>query len=1733
MMSSTFEELFTAAELDVRVPNASLQFPSEDNADPDKWLDDLEDSDRSQAFFDEHLEAILTIRLPDISSASSAANTPTTTTTPSPKPTSQLLRFLSHLQVALEASYIPQAPSIEVLRPEDTNKEYEPPLSPRPLTPTPRSPRSTTPAASPSSAAASTTELAVPPRHTSLKKPVNLSLGSPNSLAPPGSAPAGKKQPHHPSILPPANAESYACFRDLGCQRPATGGKEKDNEESAKALKKGMDEEKESFCLLWSPGERVWIAQQKLMFHLAPYHSLSTSSFLKSLLCLTVSTTLRDKPITSLDRYFTSLGLLPSPHTADSSASSSATISINSTTSETSTSTDEQELIIPVHPTLPQILPLKGPPEVNLFAGLYGISGFRASTESSPTNGSHPPNPFTASPTSATGAAGLRSTTKANGKTADADNQGTGVDILTLPSTRLGPSTRVDLFGLHPEPNSPTSFADGTPNPNASTATLTQSQGQTQTQSGGSRSQSQSRSATPSSLSGSGGVRHRPTSTQDKRELARALMSGFGSGRTTPSSSRPSTPTLVLSPTGSDRSETDSGSGSAPGTARMPIVSAGAGTGILTLKKSFRKTLGMRSGFKVRMRTVFVPSVLFPRNEDGEEGEGEDEDEDESEVEDAEDDDVGEGSEGSEDEDDEEDEDHEDLLASGSSERTVVLCVEVENDGFQPEIVRNDGDDPGPASFVIERVEVDVGASLNSSSKKSSIATTANGWGESGARTRLIGWDDISLSGDGSGWPRRNSNSKSKKSKKKKSKSKTKTKSNPIVSPPTPMPTQPPRPRLRFSLPAISVDTSQAHSQVPSHLQPNLGHPLYPNQKRKSKQFPLLLAPNEQHNLLYAVSFLRSPEEEAAESLVGLLRGPGFSGGAGASNTEGVSGMASGVGVGAGGMSALQRSVTINIFGKPCFKYKPRPAESEDEEDDDDEDGDDDDDEDDESEYSPTSALMTPITPLSTISTASSTFTDIMNLDDSGDSAKPRVPKQRRMMKPRRERERKERMTLTQISQETFVYPTSTFSTKWNCILDLSSSFTQPPYRNSSQLPTFSQMQSSKPVFNLPFDDEDGLGDGSGTYPSTAVLPEPPSPFPVSVSGNFPTSASLKALGSFPSPGGLMSPPVPSSRDRRSLGVDTGSGKRYSTPPDSVKRHTMPAPYGAGAGSQRPVSVVSAGLGAPRARVSLTPSLPPVPSGSIGEDIPPVPPLPNRRHSGASLPERKDSGGIGMGNKLRERRDSLLSLVSRDRDRDSLPPRSATSTPGQHYYTPPSVAQNQFLQNQYSHQSTPLRSPTTYEPPPLPEKDYPAQSIDYIMSVEQDYGGLNTNGGLGLPPMTPAYPAFNTGPGTSAVSGYTSSSGPAVAQTKVSAGRSSPSPYGHPFPNKAPLTAIPPTPPSQAPLIPQGGNFGGPTAASYGSIGGGGGGGGGGGAGGSHYTGQSVDIKRERGTFGSMMGMMGLGSALGSGGGMSAVPPTPRPVVGVEGGFGFDDAQGGGEGPSEGENIIVSVGLLPRSKMKAKTKGRRRQGHGHEEDSDQTNSESDSDADDTDTDVFNVNPDSNPDTKSDSDFIYPMDIFILDIFVFNRSTWTRRFEITCPDARIRRKKLEKETIMGLANNQGTKKNQRRSGATAAAALLTMEKEKIQGPGVLAMENRIRVGPLLPSACQSVRMKFLAVTPGVHAIDTLTLTDVESGFSMNLRSVMDIVPSVESSTSSSAAASRLQIPVVVIGVGNGL
>ncbi|KAG1751413.1 uncharacterized protein EDB91DRAFT_1105370 [Suillus paluster] len=153
----------------------------------------------------------------------------------------------------------------------------------------------------------------------------------------------------------------------------------------------------------------------------------------------------------------------------------------------------------------------------------------------------------------------------------------------------------------------------------------------------------------------------------------------------------------------------------------------------------------------------------------------------------------------------------------------------------------------------------------------------------------------------------------------------------------------------------------------------------------------------------------------------------------------------------------------------------------------------------------------------------------------------------------------------------------------------------------------------------------------------------------------------------------------------------------------------------------------------------------------------------------------------------------------------------------------------------------------------------------------------------------------------------------------------------------------------------------------------------------------------------------------------AAVPQTPGPtIIGA-----FDLAQ---DTPvNGGEPIIVSVGLLPP-----------------------------------------------PSGSAASRKLYPCDQFTLDIFVFNQSSWTRRFEISCPDPdRRRRRKIEQEKAA-------------RGGKTTMEEL----KSVMTPPGVLPLQNRVRVGPLRPSTCQSV--------------EVLSLTDIETGFSMDLRSVLDIV-----------------------------
>ncbi|KAF8741360.1 TRAPP trafficking subunit Trs65, partial [Rhizoctonia solani] len=139
-----------------------------------------------------------------------------------------------------------------------------------------------------------------------------------------------------------------------------------------------------------------------------------------------------------------------------------------------------------------------------------------------------------------------------------------------------------------------------------------------------------------------------------------------------------------------------------------------------------------------------------------------------------------------------------------------------------------------------------------------------------------------------------------------------------------------------------------------------------------------------------------------------------------------------------------------------------------------------------------------------------------------------------------------------------------------------------------------------------------------------------------------------------------------------------------------------------------------------------------------------------------------------------------------------------------------------------------------------------------------------------------------------------------------------------------------------------------------------------------------------------------------------------------------------------------------------------------------------------------------PDGSSD-ERIYPMNTFSLEIFVFNESDVVRRCEISCPA----RKRWRQET-----------------------AQRSQDDHPGNPTGILPLENHIRIGPLRPGTCQSVRMRFLAIQPGSHSVDTLTLTDVATGFAINLRDTMNVVVHKREEAVSQVMTPAAEIPVAV-------
>ena len=127
---------------------------------------------------------------------------------------------------------------------------------------------------------------------------------------------------------------------------------------------------------------------------------------------------------------------------------------------------------------------------------------------------------------------------------------------------------------------------------------------------------------------------------------------------------------------------------------------------------------------------------------------------------------------------------------------------------------------------------------------------------------------------------------------------------------------------------------------------------------------------------------------------------------------------------------------------------------------------------------------------------------------------------------------------------------------------------------------------------------------------------------------------------------------------------------------------------------------------------------------------------------------------------------------------------------------------------------------------------------------------------------------------------------------------------------------------------------------------------------------------------------------------MIAVPQTPLPTV-LNTQFGH--RQEALMAPS-GEPVVVSVGLLPAESGTKDAFGQRK--------------------------------------------LFPSDKFTLDIFVYNQSSWTRRFEVSYPKVDRRWRKTEQSKAMPGPRVKGS---------------LEDLKASIAPPGILPLQNRVRVG----------------------------------------------------------------------------
>ncbi|KZT60664.1 hypothetical protein CALCODRAFT_480554 [Calocera cornea HHB12733] len=236
---SAIEALFGRATVDILLPSSPFSL-SGAGGEWEAWRESLTAQGRTQAFYDERLPILLTLKLP-----LAPASSPATADAALPPPA--VLSLLARTQLTLEASYINPNPN------------------PNPSTPL-------TPGGPPSARPASTLTLAPPGRSASLR-PAQHTL--PGSLQPPqtpvptpGTADWDRKY---------SRADGLLLGSFVWGEEPL-----------------GQDHDGEAkFALVWGERERAWTALFRMDVTVAYLRTRTPHP----LLCLTCSATLRDKPL--------------------------------------------------------------------------------------------------------------------------------------------------------------------------------------------------------------------------------------------------------------------------------------------------------------------------------------------------------------------------------------------------------------------------------------------------------------------------------------------------------------------------------------------------------------------------------------------------------------------------------------------------------------------------------------------------------------------------------------------------------------------------------------------------------------------------------------------------------------------------------------------------------------------------------------------------------------------------------------------------------------------------------------------------------------------------------------------------------------------------------------------------------------------------------------------------------------------------------------------------------------------------------------------------------------------------------------------------------------------------------------------------------------------------------------------------------------------------------------------